>query len=70
MGKDVVGALQVHHGAGARGRGRGAGRLSGEQLAFIGLDAPEYAQELDLRWRVLRKPLGHGREAVSFPFEA
>jgi predicted GNAT family N-acyltransferase len=39
-------------------------------LRLIGLDAPEYAQELDLRWRVLRKPLGMGREAVSFPFEA
>ena len=40
------------------------------QLAFIGLDAPEYAQERDLRWRVLRKPLGQGRDAVAFPFEA
>jgi predicted N-acetyltransferase YhbS len=44
--------------------------MSGETLRFIGLDAPEYAQELDLRWRVLRKPLGFAREAVAFPFEA
>ncbi|HSP18415.1 MAG TPA: GNAT family N-acetyltransferase [Myxococcaceae bacterium] len=34
------------------------------------MDAPEYQEELELRWRVLRKPLGHGREAVAFPFEA
>jgi ribosomal protein S18 acetylase RimI-like enzyme len=27
-------------------------------------------QELDLRWRVLRKPLGQGRDAAVFPFEA
>jgi predicted GNAT family N-acyltransferase len=40
------------------------------RLAFIDLDAPEYAQERDLRWRVLRKPLGHGPDAVAFPFEA
>jgi predicted N-acetyltransferase YhbS len=26
--------------------------------------------ELDLRWRVLRAPLGHPREATRFPFEA
>ena len=41
-----------------------------EILRFIGLDAPEYAQELDLRWRILRKPLGFERQAVQFPFEA
>lgn len=39
-------------------------------LRFIGLDAPEYAQELDLRWRVLRRPLGFAPDAVTFPFEA
>jgi predicted N-acetyltransferase YhbS len=44
--------------------------MSGETLRFIGVDAPEYAQELDLRWRVLRGPLGFGRDAVAFPFEA
>jgi GNAT superfamily N-acetyltransferase len=44
--------------------------MSGETLCFIGLDAPEYAQELDLRWRILRQPLGFARDAVVFPFEA
>ena len=34
------------------------------------MGSPEYAQELDLRWRVLRGPLGFGRDAVAFPFEA
>lgn len=31
---------------------------------------PRYAAELELRWRVLREPLGHPREATLFPFEA
>jgi predicted N-acetyltransferase YhbS len=44
--------------------------MSRETLRFIGLDAPEYAQELDLRWRVLRRPLGFAPDAVAFPFEA
>jgi predicted GNAT family N-acyltransferase len=44
--------------------------MSSETLALIGLDGPEYAEELDLRWRVLREPLGLGRDAVEFPFEA
>ncbi len=44
--------------------------MSGETLRLIGLDAPEYAQELDLRWRVLRQPLGFAPDAVAFPFEA
>lgn len=44
--------------------------MSAETLRFVGLDAPEYAQELDLRWRVLRKPLGFAPDAVAFPFEA
>lgn len=39
-------------------------------MIFIGAESPEYAGELDLRWRVLRRPLGHGLEAVAFPFEA
>jgi predicted GNAT family N-acyltransferase len=39
------------------------------RLQFITPDAPEYAQELDLRFRVLREPLGHRREDVAFPFE-
>ena len=44
--------------------------MSAETLRFVGLDAPEYAQELDLRWRVLREPLGFAPDAVAFPFEA
>ncbi|MBU8895832.1 GNAT family N-acetyltransferase [Corallococcus sp. M34] len=39
-------------------------------LDFIHLDHPLYARELDLRFRVLREPLGHTREQVLFPFEA
>lgn len=34
------------------------------------MGTPEYAQEVDLRWRLLRKPLGLERDAVAFPFEA
>ena len=30
---------------------------------------PLQEAELDLRWRVLRAPLGHPREATRFPFE-
>lgn len=41
-----------------------------ELLTFIGLDAPEYPGELNLRWRVLREPLGFPRGAEVFPFEA
>jgi predicted GNAT family N-acyltransferase len=44
--------------------------MSEATLRFIELDAPEYAQELDLRWRVLRQPLGFAPEAAVFPFEA
>ena len=43
--------------------------MSGETLHLIGPGTPEHVQELDLRWRVLRKPLGYGRDAVAFPFE-
>ena len=35
LGKDVSGALQVHHGARRRGRRRGAGRLSGVELRWV-----------------------------------
>jgi ribosomal protein S18 acetylase RimI-like enzyme len=41
-----------------------------ERLTFIGLEAPEYAGELELRYRVLRQPLGLGRGSEEFPFEA
>ena len=30
---------------------------------------PLYSQELELRFRILREPLGHTRESVKFPFE-
>ena len=38
-------------------------------LTFITPDAALYAQELELRFRVLREPLGHARADVLFPFE-
>jgi predicted GNAT family N-acyltransferase len=34
-------------------------------LRFITTNDPEYAEELDLRYRVLRAPLGMGRDAVG-----
>lgn len=40
------------------------------ELVFIGLDDQRYAGECDLRYRVLREPLGYGRGDVAFPFEA
>lgn len=39
-------------------------------LRFIEPGHPLYAQELELRFRVLREPLGHTRADVPFPFEA
>lgn len=39
------------------------------RLEFITPDHPLYAQELELRYRVLRAPLGHARADVPFPFE-
>lgn len=39
-------------------------------LAFIHPGHPLYAGELELRFRVLREPLGYRREDVAFPFEA
>ncbi|NPC74359.1 MULTISPECIES: GNAT family N-acetyltransferase [Corallococcus] len=36
---------------------------------FIDPRHPLYAGELELRFRVLREPLGHAREDVKFPFE-
>lgn len=30
---------------------------------------PLYVQELELRFKILREPLGHTRDAVKFPFE-
>lgn len=40
------------------------------QLRFIGPADPLCEEELELRFRVLREPLGHPREAVAFPFDA
>ncbi|HEX5660952.1 MAG TPA: GNAT family N-acetyltransferase [Polyangiales bacterium] len=39
------------------------------KLSFISTDHALYADELELRFRVLREPLGHTREQVAFPFE-
>jgi len=43
--------------------------MSGIALAFITPSDPRYEEELELRFRVLREPLGHPRTAVTFPFE-
>jgi predicted GNAT family N-acyltransferase len=40
-----------------------------ERLRFITVDDPVYAGELELRYRVLREPLGMARADVPFPFE-
>jgi predicted GNAT family N-acyltransferase len=39
------------------------------KLSFITPDDALYAGELELRFRLLREPLGHTREDVPFPFE-
>jgi predicted GNAT family N-acyltransferase len=39
------------------------------KLAFITPQDARYADELELRFRVLREPIGHPRTAVTFPFE-
>lgn len=38
-------------------------------LRFITPEDPLYADELELRFRALREPLGHTRADVAFPFE-
>jgi predicted GNAT family N-acyltransferase len=43
--------------------------VSDPTLTFIDPGHPLYAGELDLRFRVLREPLGFPRSAVAFPFE-
>lgn len=40
-----------------------------ERLRFITVDDPAYDRELELRYRVLREPLGRSRADVAFPFE-
>jgi ribosomal protein S18 acetylase RimI-like enzyme len=44
-------------------------RFNNLELYFIETEDALYASELDLRFRVLREPLGHGRKDVPFPFE-
>jgi predicted GNAT family N-acyltransferase len=39
------------------------------ELRWLGVSDALLEAELDLRWRVLRAPLGHPREATRFPFE-
>lgn len=39
------------------------------ELRFVAPDAPLIARELDLRFQVLRDPLGLGPDSVRFPFE-
>ncbi|XXF78648.1 GNAT family N-acetyltransferase [Myxococcaceae bacterium GXIMD 01537] len=48
----------------------GAPPLAPPSLTFIDPAHPLYAGELELRYRVLREPLGFPRSAVAFPFEA
>ena len=40
-----------------------------EELRFVTVDDPAYAGELEVRYRVLREPLGMSRAEVAFPFE-
>jgi ribosomal protein S18 acetylase RimI-like enzyme len=39
------------------------------ELRWLAVSDVLQESELDLRWRVLRAPLGHPREATPFPFE-
>ena len=39
------------------------------ELLFIHPSHPLYASELDLRFRILREPIGHTRDDVRFTFE-
>jgi ribosomal protein S18 acetylase RimI-like enzyme len=39
------------------------------KLSFITPEHRLYGSELELRFRVLREPLGHSRDEVAFPFE-
>lgn len=44
--------------------------MSTLELTLIHPEHPLYEGALDLRFRVLREPLGYPRSAVAFPFEA
>lgn len=48
---------------------RDAASLPKERVRFVAVDDPAYAGELELRYRVLREPLGMTRDEVVFPFE-
>ena len=51
--------------------GQGATRDKGRvRLVFIDTGHALYAQELELRYQVLRAPLGFDRSSVKFPFDA
>ncbi|NOJ81104.1 GNAT family N-acetyltransferase [Myxococcus xanthus] len=43
---------------------------AGATFTFIHPGHPLYAGEMELRFRVLREPLGYTRDDVAFPFEA
>jgi len=43
--------------------------LDSISLRFIDVAHPDYPAELELRFRVLREPLGKTRDEVAFPFE-
>ncbi|WAM27032.1 GNAT family N-acetyltransferase [Myxococcus sp. NMCA1] len=43
---------------------------AGTTFTFVHPGHPLYAGELELRFRVLREPLGYTRDDVTFPFEA
>ncbi|MFP2899338.1 GNAT family N-acetyltransferase [Corallococcus sp. 4LFB] len=43
--------------------------MAESRLDFIQPGHPLYEGELELRFRVLREPLGHTRASVKFPFE-
>lgn len=44
--------------------------MADAELTFIHPGHPLYEGELELRFRVLREPLGYTRAQVAFPFEA
>ncbi|MET0389116.1 MAG: GNAT family N-acetyltransferase [Polyangiales bacterium] len=44
--------------------------LAGMLLRFVDVTDPLYQHALELRYRVLREPLGRPRSEVTFPFEA
>ena len=43
--------------------------MSHATISLITMDAPEYEREPELRFRVLREPLGIRREDVTYPYD-